>query len=231
MALSSRYTDFLVNEILPSGVVVHLDNLKAPHRGKQQVDKRSNAKVAHSASVGQIPSERSPTVKPLQPNNESNDSTQSPAPSRSTTHEAQPDQSPAEAGVKHNEPIGANQDTPPSVPSLLSLAQPSGPRVKERFFMQPTSDGWNVFEAKDRPVQSQQTSEQASDLSTNINADGRGSQSSPQLKAEHKGDFNDTRKPQVSSGPPAQPSTPAAWQAYAIKDVPKEFEVRFRLCQ
>lgn len=218
--VSSRYTDFLVNEILPSGVVIHLDNLKASHRGKQQGDKSGDAKVAHLASVGQTPSERSSAIMRVQPNNEFNDPNQLPAPSQPATQEVQPDQT-----------RGDDQGSQPSVPSLLTLAQASGPRVKERFFMQPTSDGWNVFEEKDRPVQSQQTSEQASDLSTNINADGGGSQSSQRLKAEHIGDGKDIRKTQVSSGPPAQPSTPAAWQAYAIKDVPKEFEVRFRLCQ
>ncbi|KAL9103705.1 MAG: hypothetical protein Q9187_008978, partial [Circinaria calcarea] len=33
--LKKRYTDFLVNEILPSGQVVHLDNLKAPKYGNK----------------------------------------------------------------------------------------------------------------------------------------------------------------------------------------------------
>ncbi|KAL9098034.1 MAG: hypothetical protein Q9187_009747 [Circinaria calcarea] len=33
--LKKRYTDFLVNEILPSGQVVHLDNLKAPKHGNK----------------------------------------------------------------------------------------------------------------------------------------------------------------------------------------------------
>lgn len=231
MALLSRYTDFLVNEILPSGVVIHLDNLKASHRGKQQGDKSSDAKVAHSASVGQTPSERSSAIMRVQPNNEFNDPNQLPAPSQPATQEVQPDQSSAEDRVQPDKTLGADQGTQPSVPSLLTLAQASGPRVKERFFMQPTSDGWNVFEEKDRPVQSQQTSERASNLSINVNADGGGSQSSQRLGAEHIGDVKDIRKTQVSSGPPAQPSTPAAWQAYAIKDVPKEFEVRSRLCQ
>lgn len=228
LILASRYTDFLVNEIPPSGVVVHLDNLKAPHRGKQQVDKSSDAKFAHSASVGQAPIERSSTI---QSNNEFNHPKQLPVLSQPATQKAQPGQSVAEDSLLHDKTLGADQDTQPSVPSIPALAQASGPRVKERFFMQRTSDGWNVVEEKDRPVQSTKTSEQASNLSTNINADGGGSQRSPQLKAEHVGDVNDTRKTQASSGPPAQPSTPAAWQAYAIKDVPKEFEVRFRLCQ
>lgn len=230
MALSSRYTDFLVNEILPSGVVVHLDNLKPPHRGKQKVDKSSDAKVAHLAPVGQTPSERSSTIMPTQPNNEVNDPTYLPAPSQLATQESRPDQGPADV-VQHDKTLRADQNTLSSVPSLPTLAGASGPRVKERFFMQPTSDGWNVFQEKDRPVQSQRTSEQALDVSTNINADGEGSQSSPLLKAEHIGDVKGTRKTQVLSGPPAQPSTPAAWQAYTIKDVPKEFEVRFCLCQ
>lgn len=231
LILASRYTDFLVNEILPSGVVVHLDNLKAPHRGKQQVDKSSDAKFAHSAPVGQAPIERSSTIMPVQSNNEFNDPNKLSALSQPATQKAQPDQSAAGDRLQHDKTLGADQDTQPSVPSIPALAQASGPRVKEKFFMQHTGDGWSVVEEKDRPVQSQKTSEQASNLSTNINADGGGSQSSPQLKAEHVGDVNDTRKTQVSSGPPAQPSTPAAWQAYAIKDVPREFEVRFRLCQ
>lgn len=31
----NRYTDFLVNEILPSGEVIHLDNLQAPRKNKE----------------------------------------------------------------------------------------------------------------------------------------------------------------------------------------------------
>lgn len=33
-----RYTDFLVNEILPSGEVVHLDNLEAPSKTRQKTE-------------------------------------------------------------------------------------------------------------------------------------------------------------------------------------------------
>lgn len=188
--------------------------------------KGSDAKFVHPASLGQAPIGRSSDIMPVQPNNEFNDANQ-------LTALSQPDQSAAKFRLPHDKTLGADQDTRPSVPSIPTLAQASGPRVKERFFMQPTSDGWSVVKEKDRPVPSQKTSEQASNLSTNINADGGGSQSSQQLKAEHVGDVIDTTKTRAPSGPPAQPSTPAAWQAYAIKDVqvPKEFEVRFRLCQ
>ena len=38
LAKLHRYTDFLVNEILPSGEVVHLDNLKAPRKPGQNTE-------------------------------------------------------------------------------------------------------------------------------------------------------------------------------------------------
>ncbi|KAL9104941.1 MAG: hypothetical protein Q9163_000186 [Psora crenata] len=40
--LKKRYTDFLVNEILPSGEVVHLTNLKAPKNVKEKDNKTSS---------------------------------------------------------------------------------------------------------------------------------------------------------------------------------------------
>lgn len=45
-----RYTDFLVNEILPSGVVVHLDNLKDPRKGKQ-IGQHDEAKPTSSVAI------------------------------------------------------------------------------------------------------------------------------------------------------------------------------------
>lgn len=44
-----RYTDFLVNEILPSGVVVHLDNLKAPPKPHKNTELTGNPGDASSA--------------------------------------------------------------------------------------------------------------------------------------------------------------------------------------
>ncbi|KAL2054063.1 hypothetical protein ABVK25_005602 [Lepraria finkii] len=43
--LKKRYTDFLVNEILPSGQVIHLGNLKAPKRETNQ-DPRNGSKLS-----------------------------------------------------------------------------------------------------------------------------------------------------------------------------------------
>ena len=57
---SRRYTDFLVNEILPSGEVLHLRNLKAPKPVKQQ--KQGNRFDAKQA--------RKPEESPVTENNE-----------------------------------------------------------------------------------------------------------------------------------------------------------------
>ena len=47
-----RYTDFLVNEILPSGQVVHLDNLKIPARKQQE--KNTKTETPSSAPGGDL---------------------------------------------------------------------------------------------------------------------------------------------------------------------------------
>ena len=50
-----RYTDFLVNEILPSGEVVHLDNLEAPPKQRQNTEQFGNdgkSSAANSTEQG-----------------------------------------------------------------------------------------------------------------------------------------------------------------------------------
>ena len=53
--LKMRYTDFLVNEILPSGEVVHLENLRAPEkvsRGKAKSEvAQDSTQLPHTSSV------------------------------------------------------------------------------------------------------------------------------------------------------------------------------------
>ncbi|KAL8969013.1 MAG: hypothetical protein Q9197_004571 [Variospora fuerteventurae] len=51
--LKKRYTDFLVNEILPGGQVVHLDNLKKPPERKQPSQTASKPPVQQSSHVAQ----------------------------------------------------------------------------------------------------------------------------------------------------------------------------------
>ncbi|KAA6412201.1 MAG: pseudouridine synthase Pus7 [Lasallia pustulata] len=61
--LKKRYTDFLVNEILPSGQVVHLDNLKLPARRQQE--KNRETEIPLSATAGQANSAHSEAFEPV----------------------------------------------------------------------------------------------------------------------------------------------------------------------
>lgn len=55
-----RYTDFLVNEILPSGEVVHLDNVKAPRKPPQNTGLSNDAGEALSEDTAGQGSEAPP---------------------------------------------------------------------------------------------------------------------------------------------------------------------------
>lgn len=62
--LKKRYTDFLVNEILPSGEVVHLDNLKAPPKPPKKTGLLKDAGEASSADATEREPEGSPDNMP-----------------------------------------------------------------------------------------------------------------------------------------------------------------------
>ena len=63
-----RYTDFLVNEILPSGEVVHLDNVKAPRKPLQNTGLSKEAGDALSEdTAGQASEAPSVTMEQAQP--------------------------------------------------------------------------------------------------------------------------------------------------------------------
>ena len=59
-----RYTDFLVNEILPSGQVVHLDNFELPARKQQE--KNGETETPASTTVGQSNPAHSEAPEPVQ---------------------------------------------------------------------------------------------------------------------------------------------------------------------
>ena len=58
-----RYTDFLVNEILPSGEVVHLDNLKAPPKLPKKTALLNNTGEASSADATELEADALPAAK------------------------------------------------------------------------------------------------------------------------------------------------------------------------
>ena len=57
-----RYTDFLVNEILPSGEVIHLDNLKAPPKPPKTTGRLKDAGEKSSADTTEHKAEDLPAV-------------------------------------------------------------------------------------------------------------------------------------------------------------------------
>lgn len=57
MLTLSRYTDFLVNEILPSGEVLHLQSLKARTSGKQDAEKPATSAGQQSTSSADFKNE------------------------------------------------------------------------------------------------------------------------------------------------------------------------------
>ena len=63
-----RYTDFLVNEILLSGEVVHLDDLKAPQKKKAKPAENSPTKAASPAE--EAPDVPTAAPQPAQPSTE-----------------------------------------------------------------------------------------------------------------------------------------------------------------
>ena len=72
VADSPRYTDFLVNEILPSGQVVHLDSLKAPKQGAKaeqstQTETPSSGSVGHFAAPAQAVSDSASKKENVKP--------------------------------------------------------------------------------------------------------------------------------------------------------------------
>lgn len=62
---SGRYTDFLVNEILPSGDVVHLTDLKAP--GKKEAKRRLQSPTRPANRGGQTPGGPVTAAEPTEP--------------------------------------------------------------------------------------------------------------------------------------------------------------------
>lgn len=65
---SGRYTDFLVNEILPSGAVVHLTDLKAPGKKDAKQSLHSPTKPANRA--GQAPGGPATAPEPTEPSSD-----------------------------------------------------------------------------------------------------------------------------------------------------------------
>ncbi len=213
MLQSLRYTDFLVNEILPSGLVVHLDNLKAPKKSKQQLDESSDAKIVQSTSVGKLSTDQ-PAIVSISSAGEKNDGEELHGSSQVATTNVKPIYSQAEDVVPPPKPQDSGQESQPAAPAQVSLAPGLGPRRKEKIRLQQTSDGLTIISDKEWDAILKQSSGQTADRT---------------LQTETVGDGKDIGNEKAPPNPPVQPSTTMAWQAYA--GVRKGYRVRIQLCK
>ncbi|MCJ1262370.1 hypothetical protein MMC22_002240 [Lobaria immixta] len=227
--LKKRYTDFLVNEILPSGVVVHLDNLKFPQLGKQ-VEKSSNAKIAPFVSVETASAPHSSISEATPSGCNNDDEFQYNASSQQATKELQLSDDKADIGTSSNDNYTrdhADVSQPPNQgQKKLELQPASGPRQKEKHLVRQTSTELLLVRDSDEGCVPQQTPGPVSGaISTGHKGDEGSPQTSVQLKAEVVGEIEDAkdRDTQDPSRALVQPSSTANWQAYA--NVPQGFQL------
>lgn len=226
-----RYTDFLVNEILPSGVVVHLDNLKPPQLGKV-AEKSSNAKIPSFDSVGTASVPCPSISEPTSSARNNDDGFHPDASSQHFTTELKPSHNTAEIGTFNSNSHERDNDDESQLTKQgqrkLDLQPASGPRQKEKILMRQTSS--ELVLVRDNEEAHQQSPSQASGSMGNDHMEDQGSsQTSALLKKEVVGDGEDAedKDAQEPSRTLAQPSSPADWQVYA--DGQKGFQVGLQL--
>ena len=222
-----RYTDFLVNEILPSGLVVHLDNLKGPSRSKQAG--RNNDAEKISASVGKKYTHHSPHTEPASSVGDNGDGGLVNKLSLPASEATLPLNSQADEGASSHtvhEPETTGQESQLPKPAEFLLEPSSGPRQKGKVQMRQTSTELILVEDGDKD--SFETSEQALEPVSEQKASGStedvvSQEASASLNAEVLGTSEDSTSKITQETPGPQPSSVADWQAYA--DVPKAYQV------
>lgn len=223
---SYRYTDFLVNEILPSGVVVHLDSLKIPPLGKL-VEKSGNAKTAPLVSAHVSVGEQTSSAR----NN--NDGLQSDDSSQQIHNEPQLFHDKAEISTLGDtyarEHIDKSKLTNQGQ-RTLELEPASGPRRKETHLIRQTSSGLLRVGENEEVYIPQQTLGEVTATTRDRRIEDEGSlQSLGQLKAKVMGGVEDPkhRDTQDTYRALAQPGSAADWQAFA--EAPEGFQVGLQL--
>ncbi|MCJ1468543.1 hypothetical protein MMC07_007172 [Pseudocyphellaria aurata] len=217
--LKKRYTDFLVNEILPSGIVVHLDNLKLPQRDRP-VEKSSNAKVEPLLSVGNASATHPPIVEPTSSDRQNDDGIRTDASSQQAL-DVQPSHDKEENGKSNNGTHEQGQDDKSKLTTqgdrALGLQPASGPRIKQKILMRQTSSELLLVGDNEEAGTQQKTARQALGTTGNGHEDNGPPQTPAQLNTESVGDIKDSDNndtPEVSRTL-AQPSSTADWQAFA----------------
>lgn len=111
-----RYTDFLVNEILPSGEVVHLDNLKAPPKPPKNIGLLSNAREV-PAVVSTEPKLEAPSATTKQATTEQEQA--EPVPTTTSNDEKQTPQHPNTPYSAHPTPKLNDNSSTTEVPQAI----------------------------------------------------------------------------------------------------------------
>lgn len=229
---SIRYTDFLVNEILPSGVVVHLDNLKLPQLDKL-VEKSSNAKITPFATIGTTSAHHPSISEPTSFACKNDDSVQTDASSPHPPEKRELPHDKVEVGISNN---GSHEQDCADESQLtkqgrrtLELQPASGPRQKEKIFLRQTSSELVlVGDNEDACIQQQIPRQVSETMGNGHSEDERSPHTSAQVETELVGDVKNTEDDtQEQSQALAQPSSAADWQTYA--DVNEGFQVCLQL--
>lgn len=228
---SNRYTDFLVNEILPSGVVVHLDNLKLPLRDRP-VEKSSSAKDVPLVSVGNA-SAKHPPVEPTSSHRKNDDGIHTVASSQQVMY-VQPSRDKEANGTLYNDTLERDHANKSQVTRqgqrALDLQPASGPRRKEKILMRQTSSELLLVGDNEEASTEQRSTRRPLGAAGNGHKEDSGPpKPSVQLNTELVGDIKDPDDKDTPEGSRTltQPSSTADWQAYA--EVSGGFQVNFQL--
>ncbi len=198
-----RYTDFLVNEIFPTGEVVHLDSLKGPSR-KKHIDHDASPKpepsgldhsdhLAHPEPATSPPAQDDKTLpQPPDPESSAPDDQEDKNPAMQQTTEEVAHPSDPEAEVP---PHKRTTETTPSGErkTNVSVEEAGSPsRRKEKTILRQTSSGLVVVGEQDN---------------ANVSFETHPEQLGPSQQAENQAPQEKPREPVSSST--------ADWQSYA----------------
>ena len=138
----SRYTDFLVNEVLPSGVVVHLDDLRPPKLQKANPAKSAEPKPAGPLPVDTAADNEAPDAK-AGPSQESEPQAE-PTTKTSPEQISYPDENtPKPPHLRVHAPTKDLKDEG-EVPQMAEQPSPDR-RLKEKVYLRQTGDGLEVI--------------------------------------------------------------------------------------
>lgn len=230
---SIRYTDFLVNEILPSGVVLHLDNLKLPQLEKPVVKSR-HSKISPFATLGTTSAHHPSISESTSFAGKNDDRVQPDAISQPPLEKLELSHDKVEVGTSNNDSYEQDCADESQLTKqgrrTLELQPASGPRQKEKILLRQTSSELVlVGENEDACIQMDTPRQVSETMGNGHGEDEKSPHSSAQVETELVGDNKDTEQndTQEQSEALAQPSSVADWQNYA--DVREGFQVCLQL--